>query len=260
MLRNIKGLIGYKIHATDGEMGNVAEFYFDDRTWRIRYLVVATGGRLSGREVLISPAALRTPDWGAKVLPVDLTQEQVRNSPDIDTKKTVTRRHELELHRHYAWPVYWGEGVSTGRLNVYFPPDEEEGAEERPEKPSPEEARLQSTRSVTGYRLHAVDGPIGHVDDFIIDDAKWAIRYLVADAGIWLAGRKVLISPHWAESVSWETSEIFVDLTQEAIRNSPGYDPSVPVSGDYESRLYDHYGRPKFEAEAARASRRAAKH
>lgn len=258
MLRNINSLRGHKIHATDGELGKVEEFYFDDKTWHIRYMVAATGSWLSGRRVLISPAALRMPDWKAKTFPVALTREQVSNSPDIDTKKTVTRRHELELHKHYAWPLYWGEGFYAGGMSggLLFPPAPEE--EERPEsagsRPSEEEAHLQSTLMVRGYRLHAADGPIGRVEDYIVDDGRWAIRYLVADTGSWLSNRKVLISPHWIEGVDWETSEVFVDLTREAIKESPGFDPAQPVSEDYESDLYDHYGRPRFEDAVNRAA------
>ena len=248
MLRNLNGLTGHRILAADGEIGAVKEFYFDDREWKVRYLVAGTGGWLSGRQVLISLAALKAPDWNSRTFPVALTREQVRTSPDIDTRRTVERRHELRLHRHYAWPLYWGEGFYTGTLAGGAPLPEEalEDGEERP--PSEEEAALHGTAAVTGYRLHAADGPIGSVEDFIADDRGWGIRYLVADSGLLLPGRKVLISPHWLEKVDWDSSEVFLDLTREAVRRSPGFDPSVPVSEDYESALYDHYGRPKLEA------------
>ncbi|HCC46995.1 MAG TPA: hypothetical protein DEQ38_02590 [Elusimicrobia bacterium] len=246
MLRNINSLKGYTIHAADGELGTADEFYFDDKTWAIRYLVVKTGGWLSGRKVLISTAALkREPDLRARALPVNLTREQVRNSPDIDTGQTVTRLHELELHKHYAWA--WVEGFYAGGMSggAVFPLREEEVKKEaRPPYP---ETRLQSTRAVTGYRLHAADGLIGHVEDYIVDDAKWVIRYLVAGTGTWLPGRKVLVSPHWIERVDWKTSEVFVALTRLAIEASPRFDPSQPVSEDYESELYDHYSRPGLE-------------
>lgn len=257
MLRNLNSLLGHKIQATDGELGKVDEFYFDDMTWYIRYMVAETGGWLSGRKVLISTAALRAPDWKSKTFPVALTRKKVLKSPDIDTRKTVTRQHELELHKHYAWPLYWGEGFYAGGMSggLLFPPTREEG-ENRPDaadSEAREETHLQSTRAVTGYRIHAADGAIGHVTDYIIDDGKWNILYLVADTGTWLPGRKVLVSPHWIECVDWETSEVFVDLTRDAIRKSPEFDPSQPVSVDYESALHDHYGRPKFETFVNRA-------
>jgi sporulation protein YlmC with PRC-barrel domain len=251
MMRNINSLLGYKIHATDGELGKVEEFYFDDKTWNIRYMVVETGNWLSGRKVLIAPVAMKTPDWKTKTFPVALTREQVRNSPDIDTKKTVSRQHELELHKHYAWPLYWGEGFYIGGMSggLLFPPPRAENkktAEAGAQQPK-KEPHLQSTRAITGYHIHAADGPIGHVEDYIVDDGKWAIRYLVAGTGAWLSNRKVLLSPHWIENIDWGTSEVFVDLTREAIKESPAFDPSRPVSEDYESDLYDHYGRPRFE-------------
>ncbi|OGR79696.1 MAG: hypothetical protein A2X32_13530 [Elusimicrobia bacterium GWC2_64_44] len=249
MLRNINSITGYAIHATDGDLGEVDEFYFDDRNWEIRYLVVRTGGWLDRRKVLISTAALkREPDLRARAMPVNLTREQVRNSPDIDTDKTVTRAHEIELHEHYAWPLYWGEGFYAGG-GMMLPPSDEEAERKRnagKERPAAD-SHLQSTRAVTGYRLHAADGQIGRVEDYIVDDRKWAIRYLVADTGAWLPGRKVLVSPHWIERVDWQTAEVFLDLTRLAIEGSPQFDPSVPVSEDYESELYDHYGRPKLE-------------
>jgi len=254
MLRNIKSLIGHAIHATDGEIGKVDEFYFDDETWDVRYMVVSTGTWLSGRKVLIAPAALRMPDWKSRTLPVDLTLEQVRTSPGIDTEATVSRRHELELHKHYSWPLYWGEGFYGGGMsgNLLFPPklekeDPEKTKAEAAARQALEETHLQGTRAVTGYRLHAADGPIGHVEDYIVDDVKWVIRYLVAGTGTWLPGRKVLISPHWIEKVNWENFEVFVDLSREAVKESPAFDTSRPVSESYESDLYDHYGRPRFE-------------
>lgn len=261
MLHNVNSLKGCQIRATDGELGEVDDFCFDDKTWEIRYLVVRTGSWLNSRKVLISATLLkREPDWRARALPVALTREQVRNSPDVDTDKTVTRLHEIELHSHYAWPVYWGEGFYSGGLSggtavPQWKDDDGEGQKASAPHRQPE-THLQSTGGVTGYRLHAADGPIGHVEDYIIDDKAWVIRYLVAGTGTWLPGRKVLVSPHWIEKVDWETSEVFLDLTRLAIEASPEYDPGRPVSGDYESELYDHYGRPKFEGAALPGARK----
>ena len=161
MLRNIKGLIGHAIQATDGELGKADEFYFDDRTWRIRYLVVETGNWLLGRKVLISPAAFKRPGAGSEPFPVALTKEQVRNSPDTDTKKTVSRQHELDLHEHYAWPLYWDGGFYAGGVTLGMPvasalekTAEEAGAGQHKENP-----HLRGTRAITGYSLHAADGP-----------------------------------------------------------------------------------------------------
>jgi len=120
MLRSMDDLKDYTIHATDGNIGHVKDFYFDDETWAIRYLIVDTGSWLSNRKVLISPIAIRIPNWRDRVLPVSITKEQVRNSPDIDTDKPVSRQHEVEFQEHYNYPSYWGGaglwGDEVGRL------------------------------------------------------------------------------------------------------------------------------------------------
>ena len=84
------------------------DFYFDDLAWVVRYLVVETGSWLSSRKVLISPIAIGHPDWAERVLPVSITKEQVKNSPDIDTDKPVSRQHEMQYLGYYGYPSYWG--------------------------------------------------------------------------------------------------------------------------------------------------------
>ncbi|MDP4266111.1 MAG: PRC-barrel domain-containing protein [Bacteroidota bacterium] len=247
MLQSLNSLIGYKIHATDGFLGKVDEFFFDDEFWVVRYIVVDTGGWLSYRKVLISPVALGTPDWKTESLPVNLTCEQVRNSPDIDTKKTIFRQHEIELFRYYTWPYYWGNDFYSGNLYGInsappVPMKEEIGNQEKTTEMTQEEQHLRSTNIVSGYHIHAKDGDIGHVDDFIIDQKTWTIQYLVAKTRNWLPGKTVLISPKWLKEVSWIEEKVIVDLTQDAIRNSPEYDPSKIITEEYEAELHKHYG------------------
>jgi uncharacterized protein YrrD len=253
MQHRINTLTGYNIKATDGDLGKLREFYFDDETWTIRYLVVETGGHLFGRKVLISLFALGKPDEAARAFTVNLTKDQVKNSPDIDTDKPVDRHHETELHRYYEWPSYWESAlgsslgiapligttgtaplpyVVTGDLSKPIPDLSEH----------PDNLHLRSTRRVTGYHLHALDGEIGHVTDFIVDDEDWLVRFLLVDIGKWLSGRKVLISPQWIESVAWDDSSVYLDITREAVKSSPKFDPSKPIPRDYEDDLHSHYG------------------
>ncbi|MEO8053096.1 MAG: PRC-barrel domain-containing protein, partial [Acidobacteriota bacterium] len=110
MLRKAKDLSGYKLAASDGEIGKVKEFYFDDQSWTVRYLVADTGGWLSGRQVLISPYALDPANEGRNVIPVDLTKHQIEKSPSLDSNKPVSRQYELEYYPYYGWPGYWGGG------------------------------------------------------------------------------------------------------------------------------------------------------
>ena len=244
MLRSVRSLGGFSIGAKDGEIGKVHSFLFDDRSWAIRYLVIDTGGWLPGRKVLIAASALDRPDWRAHIFPVALTRQQVKDSPDIDTNKPVSRQREAELHKYYNWAPYWGTGYGAAVFAI--PPVEEE------QEPSEEAAKgnpnLRSTREVIGYRIHATDGQIGHVEDFIISDEDWVIRYMVIDTRNWLGGRSVLVSPEWVAEIRWQEQEVRVDVSRQRIEDCPPYDPSAPVNREYEVQMYDYYGRPKYWA------------
>ena len=240
MLRSIKSMFGYIILAKDGDIGKVHDFFFDDEKWTIRYLVVDTRYWLPGRKVLISPVALGQPDWDSMRFPVHLTKEQVENSPDIDTDKPFSRQQQIDLHTYYRWPPYWSIPIIPPPLPIS---DTTQETSVQRDKGDP---HLRSTKEVTGYRIEATDGEIGHVEDFILEDKDWVIRYMVVDTKNWLPGRKVLISPQWIERVSWNEKKVHVDLSREAVENSPQYDEAAPVNREYEVRLYDYYGRPTY--------------
>jgi sporulation protein YlmC with PRC-barrel domain len=245
MQRSVNSLIGYTISAKDGELGKVNEFYFDDHTWSIRYLVVETGNWLSERKVLIPHAALGITDWKSQTFQVDLTMEQVRSSPDIETKKPVARQHEIELLKHYGLPIYWRDGFYTDPvgmlplvpiMDMKTTKEEEKSAKKHHDNP-----HLRSTKNVEGYHIHANDGDIGHVEDYIVDDEKWNVCFLIVDTHNWLPGRKVLILPRSIVRIDWDELKVFVNLSKESIKNSPEFDATYPVGNDYESKLLNHY-------------------
>jgi hypothetical protein len=252
MLKSVVQLQGATIRATDGEIGNVDQFYFDDETWAIRYLVVNTSSWLVGRLVLISPIALGQRDWESKRLDVALTKKQIEDSPPIDTHKPVSRQHEAVYLGYYGYPYYWGgpnlwglgsypAGLGVRREAV----TEAEASKARAGKESAD-SHLRSTNEVAGYHVEAADGEIGHVEDFIVDNETWAIRYLEVDTRNWWPGKKVLVSPQWVDNVSWPDSKVYVDLSRETIKNGPEYIESMPVTREYEKRLYEHYGRSAY--------------
>jgi hypothetical protein len=256
MLTNATFLKGLAIHATDGEIGSVEEFYFDDDTWGIRYLVVKTGGWLSGKEVLISPISIRNVDWTAKLLYVGLTKKQVENSPSIDTHKPVSRQYEAEYSSYYGYNNYWGGpylwGPAYYPANLSVPPTAWSKARIQAESL---DSHLRSSEAVTGYHVEAKDGEIGHVDGFVIDDKYWSVRYVEVATRNWLPGKKVLLSPAWIDRVSWLDSKIFVGMFRQAIHDAPEYLLDRPISREYENKLYFHYGHPPYwEGEAARES------
>lgn len=248
MQQNVKSLTGFTLGATDGEIGKVEEFYFDDETWTIRYLIVKTGGWLSGRKVLISPTALKQPDWQNEIFPVNLTKDQIKNSPDIDTEKTVSRQQEIELYDHYAWPYYGAAGAGfyggigmAGMVDSRIPFDQV--IEDQNNKKGPADPHLRSTNEVQGYQIHATDGKIGDVEDFIIDDKTWSISFLIVDTGNWFPGKKVILSPKWIREIKWQDSSVHIDIPVDAVKNSPEYDPTVPIEDTYKNKLYHYYGR-----------------
>lgn len=252
MLRSIKELHGYQILATDGQVGKVKEFYFDDNIWTIVYLVVDTGSWLREKMVLISPVALKQPEWSSHLFPVGLSRKEIEGSPDIDVDKPVSRRHEIKLNQYYNWPLYWtGIGLTyTGRTSAVPPPfdveQEEMAGEEAWEQEEDVDTSLRSTGEVIGYGIRASDGDIGHVEDFIVEDETWIIRYMVVDTRNWLPGKKVLVAPTWIQRFDWAGAQVHVELSRDDIKDSPEYDPSNPVNREYEERLYDFYGRPKY--------------
>jgi uncharacterized protein YrrD len=213
MKRSMRSLIGFTIGAKNGEIGKVKEFYFDDETWTIRYLIVETGNWLFGREVLLSPMALLKPDWERKIFPTNLTMEQIKNSPPIDTEKPVSRQQELELYSYYPWGAYWGGFYSAGLQLSEF-----NNAIKKQQEGDP---HLRSTSQVCDYDLKATDGEIGGVQDFLIDDCNWKINFMVVDKGNWLLEQKILIPPVWVKEINCATAEVLINASLKQIENSP---------------------------------------
>lgn len=258
MMHQAKDLSDLTIVASDGSsIGAVTDLYFDDQAWTIRYLVVDVGSWLARRKVLISPLAAGEPDWAAKVLPVALTRKQIRNSPDIDTNKPVTRQHESDYFAYYNYPYYWG-GMGLMGAGLYPPMllvdgTSGEGRAEADQANSGNASRagdhdhhLRSTKAVRGYHIDAIDGEIGHVADLLVDEANWSIRYLVVSTGNWWLGHDVLLTPPWIKSVSWEKQSMAVDVTRDALKRAPCYDRASPLTRDLEVAVHQHYGRPAY--------------
>jgi hypothetical protein len=247
MLRNSNKLKGLAIHATDGELGTAEEFYFDDESWTIRYLVVETGGWLGGKRVLISPYSIAQADWLARRIDVALTKKQVENSPSVDTQLPVSRQHEANYLNYYGYPYYWGGPFLWGP--GYYPSGlavPAKAAQETRTNSNLTDSHLRSIDSVEGYHIEAIDGGIGAINGFIVDDEAWAIRYIEAVTKNWWPGKDVLFSPGWMKRVSWAESKVYVGLTREAIKSCPEYIESRLITREYENEIYLHYGQPPY--------------
>lgn len=245
MFKNLRDLEGFRLAAEDGEIGHVTDLYFEDDEWVVRYLVVATGSWLFGKKVLISPNAVELIKWDDQCIKVGLTMEQVRNSPDIDTDRPISRQQEAEYHLYYNFPPYWGGVALWGRYDQPRgqEPTEDESASAAQDRDYGAEwdSHLRSAREVRGYRIVATDGEVGHLDNFLMDPDTWAIRYLVINTGGWLKKHEVLFTPKLVDRVIWAEATVNVNASRELMEHAPEYTSSDQVDRAYEDALFAHY-------------------
>ena len=226
MLRSMKELFGYAVTATDGTIGKVEDFLFDETTHDVRYVVVDTGGWINRHHVLLAPAAFVSPRWPARDFSIGITCDQVRSSPELVTDAPLSRRHEAAVHSHYEWVPYWlmhGHGAPTAHV---------------------EEVALCRARQIIGYRLHATDYEFGHLSDFIIDDSSWCIPFLIADTEQWWPPQMSMVAMSAFRDINIVAEQVDIALTERLIRESPAYDPTTVAGRRHELVGYDYHGRP----------------
>jgi hypothetical protein len=212
-----------------------------NRSWAVRYLEVDTGGWLSRRRVLLSPAVIGDIDEEERTVSAGLNREQVRHSPPLAPGAPVSRQHEIDLQQYYSWPAYWT--AASGPWQAAPPGPEPAPGGGAAMARVPTDAGLRSVSDVAACTVNALDGEIGRVDDLILDDESWRIRYLLVDTRTWWPGRYVIVGTEWVPNGIWREDTVSVELTREAVRHSPPFDPSKPVNREYEEKLYDYYKR-----------------
>lgn len=252
MLKNASAINGYTVVASDGKIGTVSDFLFDDINWLIRWLVVDTGSWLSSRKVLLPPSVLGHLDSEGEKFSVRLTMQQVKDSPEIDTDRPVSRQMETNVYDYYGWSPYWGSGFNMGGYgymgggymgNAIASRESRQREEHIADaRRSHDDLHLRSIEAVTGYHIHASDGEIGHVEDFLLEDADWSIHYLVVDTKNWWPAKKVLISPRSAREIVWTDKLVNLDVDRQRVKDSPTYDASTIVDRAYENRFHSYYG------------------
>ena len=263
MLWKTNVLKGCRLGALDGELGRVKDFYFEDQTWTVRYIVADTGTWLPHRKVLISPFAVS----GIRTSPhllmdLKLTRRQVKDSPTIEAHKPVSRQMEARYLNYFGWPPYWPGPMLWGPVDIpgaFVPlsiPTPEPSAH-KPELPT-EDSHLRSAEELHGYHLQALDQSFGHVEQLVFEMESWAVRYLIIDTHTWWPGKRVLLSPLWVASVNWPEMSVYVDLDRASIQRAPEYNPDQPITREFEAQLFAHYSRrpywesmPKLEERAA---------
>lgn len=246
MLWNATELKGYAVKASDGLIGVVSDLLFEDSSWTIRWLVVDTHEWLAGRRVLLPPAVFGRPDMGFRQFLVNLTRDQVRASPESNTDEPVSRQMESHLYSYYGWDPYWsGDAMISGAIAMPFvPPNYLAGAED-PEFTSPAaeqqsgDPHLRSIEAVIGYHIEATDGAIGHVEDFLIEEAGWSLHDIVVDTKNWWPGKRVLISPRSVCTIDWAQNRMALDVSRQKVQDSPTLDEAAALgrSGSLRSAL-----------------------
>lgn len=228
-MRRLKEVLNLEISALDGHLGRIHDLLFDDQSWKLRYLVVDTARWLPGRRVLLAPHVAGGIDWSTRCVPVKLTREEVRDSPDVSTDHPVAFQHLAPIHAYYGWPFWEGMDVLAASLS-------------RPRDP-PRDPHLRSARELRGYEISETDAEFGHLEDFVFDEIAWQIRFLVIETKRWLQRRMVLVTPEWVSDIDWVTRSIKLELAAEKIRNGPEFDPGRPIDTKAATLLADYYGR-----------------
>ena len=238
MLRNASAIKGYTIAASNGRIGTVSDVLFDDVSWRVRWVVVDTGNWFPGRKVLLPLSALGRLDENGSEFAVNLTMQQVKDSPDSDTDRPVSRQIEANIYDYYGWQPYWGTDMLMGGYGygtgfgggavAALPPLESRRRAEDTAAASDNDPHLRSVQAVTRYHIHATDGEIGHLDDFAIDDSDWTIRNLIVSTKNWRPGKIVLIAPTSIDTINWTDNLVNLKIDRKTVKASPAYDaPTV---------------------------------
>ena len=244
MLFAVTGLQGCPVEADDGHVGSVKDFLFDDQSWKVRWMVVDTGNWLLGRQVLIHPSAIAPLDLALpskRVLPmmsmgdalvvfVQLTKRQIEASPDAREDEPVTKQMETDLYE----------------LLIFSEAAARQAAADSESHRGDVDPHLRSVASINDYHVHATDGDLGHVENFLADDANWDIRYLVVATRIWWPGEHIQLAPDAVKGIDWAEHRINVNVTRDQVKSSPAWDPLAMADQVGEQQLHRHFGWPGY--------------
>ena len=263
MLFAVSGLMDCAVEASDGEVGVVKDFLFDDKTWKIRWMVVEAGHWLPGRRrVFIHPSAIaplalppksNIPMMSSPAtlkLTVNLTRDEIGAGPHAHEDQPVTKDMESLLYDYYGSDPYWGASHFGG---VGLPDTESEIVEDAARRNADAQIppldggdHLHSVAEFKGYYVHALDGDIGHIENLLADDSNWEIRYLVIATRNWWPGKIVQLAPYAVKDIDWFGEHINMNVTREQVKSAPAWDPLALADEVSEGDLHRHFGWPGY--------------
>ena len=165
--------------------------------------------------------------WSIAGIKVALDRDRVSNSPLYDPTQPFSREGETAVLGYYGYPYYWGYAGVWGTFDnpsALLAAPRGTVADVPEQGINPAARDLRSINQSTGYHLHATDGEIGHVDDFLIGEDSWRIRYLRVDTSNWIGGRSVIVSSEVVDHVDRENEQLHLGVTRDAIKNGPSFD------------------------------------
>lgn len=242
MLHKMQDLIGFRICAADGHIGRVQDLYFDDQQWTVRYLVISIGSWLAERQILLSSALIKEPDWSGNALRVLLTIKQIEKSPTIRSEQALANLDDQKDGNKHPRPASWQQNqalspvvnMNAGLLAMATTPiawpAETTSAHHMYARNCdklgtfshlPGAPHLHSAHAMFNDTMQVIDGELGHVEDLLINETDWRIHYLLVRTHNCWPDRQVLVSPRSIKPANWPASQVVVNRTYAQIKNNP---------------------------------------
>jgi len=219
---DLSELAGYRVHALDGNLGRVADIYFDDVEWQVRYLAVSGKRKAQPRKFLLAPEVISHIDRESGLLSVRLKTTVVHDSPAV-LGGGLSRQDESNLRAYYGWPDYWSAMAPAQEAGPF---------------PALDLSRLHSLAEVQGYRVLAEDSPedLGPLTELIINDRTWKIHGIEVDVSDWLPAGRVWVRSVDIKQVCRAPKEIALSIRREALADRPK--PDLPMLGTPDGELF----------------------
>lgn len=258
MLWNASEIKGFDIEGSDGLIGTVNDVLFDDKTWTTKWIVVHTGVWFFGGKVLLPLRALGKPDRDSRHVAVQMTKQQINDCPNVDTDLPVSRHIEAHVYNYYDQNPFWHSGFSPmgqqlrgttefmPRVGLDADPRYQNGTDAVQDD---DDTSLRSVGAVIGYHMEATDGAIGHLEDFLVDDTDWQIKYITVDTKKWLPGKRVVIPPRLIREIDQVTHSVHLIVDREKIKSGPPYNPEITEEGSFNDRVHEHFWPTQHESD-----------